>query len=191
MPSRSLALRYVQPRLCAAVEATTEASLAAGMPFVLLDGGCWMLKITVVDEGAGQKFLVEGKLVAPCVSELELLWNQARQAGRTSKIVVDLSGTTDIDPCGKAALVAMIREGARLTAKGIYSRYVADQLMTDAGASRRKHNKAISVESNSAGSLSPTRQTAELPDTGNPALPQTNRRANKRESLCVTLKEKQ
>ena len=47
LPSMSLVLRYVQSRLCAAAEATTEAGL--GMPFVLPKHRCWMLKITVVD----------------------------------------------------------------------------------------------------------------------------------------------
>ena len=129
--------------------------------------------------------------MAHCVSELERAWNQARREGRGSRMVVDLSGTTAMDPSGKAALVAMVREGARLTAQGIYSKFVAEQLMTDAGASQGKHNKAISVESNSAGSLSSTRQTAEFPDAGNSALPQTNRRVNKRGKLCASPKEKQ
>jgi ABC-type transporter Mla MlaB component len=116
-----------------------------------------MLKITVVDGDAEHKLLVEGRLVATCVSELERVWNEARRLRRSSRIVIDLSGTTDIDTSGKAMLVAMVREGARLTAHGIYSKYVAEELMTQArqgGSSRRKQDKGISVESNSAGSLS-------------------------------------
>jgi len=91
-----------------------------------------MLKITTVDDGAGQRLVVEGKLVAPWVSELESAWNHARQANRGCTIVVDLSGTTAIDPTGQAALMAMIYEGARLTAKGVYSDYVIQQLMNKA-----------------------------------------------------------
>src|SRR6516162_1101048 len=88
-----------------------------------------MLKITVVDGGAEQTLMLEGKLVAPWVSELESAWNQARQAGRGCKVVVDLSRTTAIDPSGKATLMAMIGEGARLTAQGVYSEYVVEQVM--------------------------------------------------------------
>jgi hypothetical protein len=162
------------------------------MPFVLPKDRCWMLKITVVDGGSEQRLLVEGKLMAPCVSELEQAWNQARRARRGSSIVVDLSWTTGIDPSGKAALVAMIGEGARLTAKGIYSKFLAEQLMTDAGASQRKHNKAISVDSNSAGSAefpAPLPLKAfvagrrRLPETPRPFLGKTKfRKTNRRVS---------
>jgi hypothetical protein len=91
-----------------------------------------MLKITVVDGGAEQRLMVEGKLVAPWVSELELAWNRARPAGRRCRVVVDLSATTAIDPSGKATLMAMIGEGARLTARGVYSEYLVEQLMNKA-----------------------------------------------------------
>jgi hypothetical protein len=143
-----------------------------------------MLKITVVDGEAEHKLLVEGRLVATCVSELERAWNQARRARRGSRIVVDLSGTTDIDHSGKATLLAIIGEGALLTAKGIYSKYVARQLMEEArqaGPARRQHNKAVSVESNSAGS-------AEFRLAENPrsSFSKTNRRDFRRGKLCAT-----
>jgi hypothetical protein len=101
-----------------------------------------MLKITTLDGGTEQRLMVEGKLAEPWVSELELAWNQARQAGRASRIVVDLSGVIFIDPRGEAALTAMIAEGARLTAKGLYCEYVAKQLMNKARKARgRRHRR--------------------------------------------------
>ena len=112
-----------------------------------------MLKITVVDDGGEQRLIVEGKLVAPWVSELESAWNQARQAGPSSRIVVDLSGTTAIDPSGMAALTAMIGEGARLTAKGVYSVYVVQQLMNKPRKVRahgHRHNRAHAIDSSPA-----------------------------------------
>ena len=167
-----------------------------------------MLRITVVDGGSEQRLLVEGKLMAPCVSELEQAWNQARRAGRGSSIVVDLSWTTGIDPSGKAALVAMIREGARLTAKGVYSEYVIGQLVEkarEAGASRRKHNKPISVDSNSAGSAEfpaplPLKEFVvgrrRLPETLRPFLGKTkfrktNRRVSKGGKVYATPNQEQ
>jgi hypothetical protein len=100
-----------------------------------------MLKITTLDGGAEQRLMVEGKLAEPWVSELELAWNQARQAGQASRIVVDLSGVIFIDPSGEAALEAMVADGARLTAKGLYCEYVAKQLMT-----KGRKARAIRVE---------------------------------------------
>ena len=95
-----------------------------------------MLKITVVKNQVGQRLIVEGKLVEPCVSELERAWNQARQQGGSRSISVDLSEVTCVDPRGEATLAAMITEGARLTARGLYSHYIARRLMKRAPKDR-------------------------------------------------------
>lgn len=97
-----------------------------------------MLKITILDGGAERRLLVEGKLAEPSVSELELAWDQARQGGRSSGIVVDLSGMTSIDPRGEAALIAMIADGARLTARGLYCEYLVEELMKRARKARAR-----------------------------------------------------
>jgi hypothetical protein len=91
-----------------------------------------MLKITVVEDETERRLLVEGRLTAPWVSELESAWNQARRADRRCRIVVDLSATSAIDRSGRAALMALVGDGALLTAKGVYSEYVAQQLMNTA-----------------------------------------------------------
>ena len=95
-----------------------------------------MLKITVLDSGLEQKVMVEGKLTGPCVSELESAWNQARQAGGSRPIVVDLRGVTAIDLKGEAALETMIAEGAHLAVKGLYCGYVVEQLINRAWKKR-------------------------------------------------------
>ena len=99
---------------------------------VAIDGDT-MLKITVVTNGKEQRLMVEGKLAEPCVSELESAWNQVRLTSGHRPIVVDLSGVTLINSTGEAALQAMVAEGARLTAKGLYSEFVVRQLMRKAG----------------------------------------------------------
>jgi hypothetical protein len=45
----------------------------------------------------------------------------------------DLSGVTSIDPKGEPVLKAMIAEGARVIAKGLYCEYVVMQLASKAG----------------------------------------------------------
>jgi hypothetical protein len=100
---------------------------------------CSMLKVTIIDGGADQEFVVEGKLTWPCVSELEAVWKATRQTHRGCGFVIDLSGMTAIDATGKEALMTMIGEGARLTAKGIFNKDLVKALMRKAhevGASR-------------------------------------------------------
>jgi hypothetical protein len=95
-----------------------------------------MLKITVVENGKEQRLIVEGKLAEPCVSELESAWSHVRLASGNRPILVDLSGVTLINSRGEAALSAMIAEGARLTAKGLYSEFVVKQLMNKSRKAR-------------------------------------------------------
>jgi hypothetical protein len=101
-------------------------------PWLAAGDGCQVLKITVIEGGAEKRLKVEGKVAEPWVSELESAWNQARRASHTRRIEVDLSGMTFIDARGEAALTTMIADGARLTAAGVYCKYVVEQLVTRA-----------------------------------------------------------
>jgi ABC-type transporter Mla MlaB component len=87
-----------------------------------------MLRVTVVECRNEMRVVVEGMLGAACVSELKSAWSEAKQAWR-GRIVVDLSGMTSIDSSGQAALLGMICEGARLTARGAFNKYLARDLM--------------------------------------------------------------
>ena len=93
-----------------------------------------MLRVTVVEGRSGLRVVVEGVLGAAGVSELESAWSAAKQAWR-GRIVIDLSGMTSIDPSGQAALLGMICEGARMTARGPFNKYLARDLMGKAGRS--------------------------------------------------------
>lgn len=109
-----------------------------------------MLKITVVKNRAGLRLIAEGKLAEPCVSELETAWNQAWQEGGGRPIPVDLSEVTSIDPRGEAALAAMITEGARLTARGLFSEYIVERLMRRARKERvRPYRRDVARDVNS------------------------------------------
>jgi ABC-type transporter Mla MlaB component len=100
------------------------------------------MRITVLDDQADQRLMVEGKLAAPWVAELESTWEQVRQEARNRPILIDLTGVTRIDRKGEAALVAMVAEGARPTAKGIYWKCVVKQLLSKARRARaRRHRR--------------------------------------------------
>jgi hypothetical protein len=100
-----------------------------------------MLKITVIENGKEQRLIVEGKLAEPCVSELESAWNHVRLASGNRPILVDLSSVTLINSRGEAALMAMVAEGARLTAKGLYSEFVVKQLMNKSRTTRLRQRR--------------------------------------------------
>jgi len=87
-----------------------------------------MLRVTVVEGQNELTVVVEGMLRAADVAELKSAWSEAKQAWR-GRIVIDLSGMTCIDSSGQAALLGMICEGARLTAKGAFNKYLARDLM--------------------------------------------------------------
>ncbi len=98
-----------------------------------------MVKITIIDGGGEKRIVVEGKLAASGVRELESVWKQAQRECEGRRIVVDLSGTTVIDSSGKGMLVAMAGEGARLVANGLFTKYLIENLAherRDGGASR-------------------------------------------------------
>ena len=87
-----------------------------------------MLRVTVVEGQSEMRVVVEGTLGVAGISELESAWRQAKQAWR-GRIVIDLCGMTSIDSSGQAALLVMICEGARLTARGAFNKYLAKDLM--------------------------------------------------------------
>ena len=99
-----------------------------------------MLRVTVVESRSELKIIVEGKLGATGISELESAWSEAKQA-RRGRIVIDLSGMTSIDSSGQTALLGMICEGARLTARGAFNKYLAKDLMCKARQSFSAHQK--------------------------------------------------
>ena len=100
-----------------------------------------MLRVTVVEGQSEMRVVVEGMLGAAGISELESAWRQAKQAWR-GRIVIDLSGMTSIDSSGQAALLVMICEGARLTARGAFNKYLAKDLMGKARQSLRCSTQA-------------------------------------------------
>jgi hypothetical protein len=69
---------------------------------------------------ADQTLIVEGKLAEPWVSELELAWKQARQAG-PNRQTGDRSQRSDRD---------RLRGGS---ARGLYCQYVVEELMSRTG----------------------------------------------------------
>lgn len=95
-----------------------------------------MLKITVFEIPAEQRFVLEGRLSEPWLSECESTWECAQVTRQSRRCVVDLTGVTAIDKRGEDLLLRMNREGADFIASGVATRYRLQQLgiESEAGA---------------------------------------------------------
>jgi len=97
-----------------------------------------MLRVTILEGPAEQRFVVEGKLTQPWVPELESAWESARDAGRGRRCVIDLSDTTLIDQSGRRLLLAMSRKGVRFLAQGPYVKYLIKHLGSSGAKQARR-----------------------------------------------------
>jgi len=90
-----------------------------------------MLRITIHNEAATTRFIVEGKLVGPCVEELKKCWQTVvhTESGLPLlPLLVDLSAMTFVDSKGKALLTEMHCQGARLVAAGLMTQAIIEEI---------------------------------------------------------------
>lgn len=90
-----------------------------------------MLRITICETPHEQHFVLEGKLTQPWITELESAWERSRSGRRGRRCVIDLSGTTAIDQCGKQMLARMSSEGAQFIAKGVATIHTVEDIKKD------------------------------------------------------------
>ena len=89
-----------------------------------------MLKITIMETATDRRWIVQGRLVGPWVSELRTTWKRAHKSQDNRTCVIDLNDVTFIDKSGERLLRAMSKKGAQLIARGLYVRHVLEQLKT-------------------------------------------------------------
>jgi anti-anti-sigma regulatory factor len=87
-----------------------------------------MLRITVIDTPTEQKWVLQGKMTEPWVSEVRSNWKRTRSTRRGKAIVVDLNDVTFIDPAGERLLQGLIRTGVVCKARGVYLKAVMEEL---------------------------------------------------------------
>ena len=85
-----------------------------------------MLRITITDGPAEQRWILQGRLVAPWVAELETAWKNSHNRRDGRGCVVDLSDVTLIDDEGENALQVMGKAGAEFVACGVYIKHVVE-----------------------------------------------------------------
>ena len=87
-----------------------------------------MLKISITKTPAEMRWVLQGRLVEPWVSELRTNWKKAYRSRKVCTCVVDLSDVTSVDQAGEKLLRAMLRRGAQFIASGLYIRHVVEAL---------------------------------------------------------------
>jgi len=87
-----------------------------------------VLKITIVETATDRRWIVQGRLVGPWVSELRTTWKRAHKSPDERACIIDLNDVTFIDKSGERLLRAMSKKGAQLIAGGLYVKHVLQQL---------------------------------------------------------------
>jgi hypothetical protein len=89
-----------------------------------------VLKITIVETATDRRWIVQGRLVGPWVSELRTTWKKAHRSQDRRACIIDLNDVTFIDKGGERLLRAICKKGARLIANGIYTKHLLEKVRT-------------------------------------------------------------
>ena len=95
-----------------------------------------MLRITTCKDYGITRFVVEGKLVRECISELDRCWQEARDL--EGSILVDLTGVTFVDQSGKQLLRRMHDEGAGFLGAGLMTKCLIEEIKKGESNSARQ-----------------------------------------------------
>jgi hypothetical protein len=87
-----------------------------------------VLKITMTETPTERRWIVQGCLVGPWVSELRTTWKRGHQSQDKRACIIDLNDVTSIDKSGERLLRAMSKKGVQLIATGMYVKHVLEEL---------------------------------------------------------------
>ena len=77
---------------------------------------------------AQRRLVVEGKLSGPWVAELRTTCRNAKRDLEGRRLVIDLSSLTLISREGEDAIVDLMKEGAKFSCAGVFTRHVLKRL---------------------------------------------------------------
>jgi anti-anti-sigma regulatory factor len=103
-----------------------------------------VLKITMTETPAERRWVVQGRLVGPWVSELRTTWKRAHANHDTRTCIIDLNDVTFIDKGGERLLRALAKKGAQLVATGVYIEHVLEEVKNSCmpSAERTRRNSS-------------------------------------------------
>jgi ABC-type transporter Mla MlaB component len=86
-----------------------------------------MFKISTIDTPRERRVVVEGTLVQPWVAELRKTWSNADSSLEGRQLVIDLRNATQIDSEGEAAIVELMKDGAKFCCSDVLTKHVLKQ----------------------------------------------------------------
>jgi ABC-type transporter Mla MlaB component len=103
-----------------------------------------MLKITMTETAAERRWVLEGCLAGPWVTELWTTWSRTLDSHDKRTCVINLDDVTFIDKGGEQLLRVLSKSGAQLVSRGVYTRHVLEQLtkFVDAAGGARATNSS-------------------------------------------------
>jgi anti-anti-sigma regulatory factor len=87
-----------------------------------------VLKITIMESATERRWIVQGSLIGPWVSELRTTWKRAHRSHDKRACIIDLNDVTFIDKSGERLLRTISKKGAQLISGGVYVKHVVEQL---------------------------------------------------------------
>lgn len=87
-----------------------------------------VLRITITDDPAEQRWILQGRLSGPWVAQLKTSWKKAHAPRETRRCVIDLNEVTFVDLDGERVLMTMMKDGAEFLATGVYTRHLVETL---------------------------------------------------------------
>jgi anti-anti-sigma regulatory factor len=87
-----------------------------------------MFKITSRNDSGTIRLIVDGKLTRACVSDLDRCWQAAKLLEPERSILMDLTGVTFIDECGKELLARMHEEGTAFLCAGLMTKFLIEEI---------------------------------------------------------------
>ena len=103
-----------------------------------------MLKITMTETPAERRWVVQGRLVGPWVSELRTTWKSTHANHDKRTCIIDLNDVTFIDKGGERLLRALAKKGAQFIATGVYIQHVLEEVKNSCmpSAERMRRNSS-------------------------------------------------
>jgi hypothetical protein len=87
-----------------------------------------MLKISIVENRAQRRLVLEGKLIAPWAAELRPACEKAKADLGDRELVVEVKNLTAINQAGENVLLELMREGVKFRGRGVFTKHLLKEL---------------------------------------------------------------
>jgi hypothetical protein len=87
-----------------------------------------MLKISIVENRAQRRLVLEGKLIAPWAAELRPACEKAKADLGDRELVVEVKNLTAINQAGENVLLELMREGVKFRGCGVFTKHLLKEL---------------------------------------------------------------